>query len=270
MHFHIDHISIKGRLYSEYLQRKVDFRLFAPPTFWNNPEKFPVLLMNDGQDFEKMGLEKTLTSAFISPGIQSFIYVGITAGNRLQEFGTASTADFKGRGAKAKNYSEFILKEMIPFLKTEFKASHEKADWVFCGMSLGGLSAFDIGLNNPNYFDKIGIFSGSFWWRKKPYMKGDVADRSRIVLDMAKNASHSPHLDFWFQCGSLDERADRNNNGIIDSIDDTLDLVKELQAKGYSFPGDITYVQIEGGKHDLPTWGKIFPEFIQWAFGNKN
>ncbi|WP_051907834.1 alpha/beta hydrolase [Flavimarina sp. Hel_I_48] len=267
MHFHINHISIKGCLYSDHLERTVDFRLFAPPTFWNNPEKFPVLLMNDGQDFEKMELEKTLSHAFASEQIKSFIYVGISAGNRLQEYGTAGCADFKGRGARAEKYSRFILKELIPFLKKEFNASHEKADWVFCGMSLGGLNAFDIGFNNPDYFDKIGVFSGSFWWRKKPYIKGDMVDRSRIVLDMVKNAEHDSHLKFWFQCGSQDERADRNDNGIIDSIDDTLDLVKELQTKGYSFPGDITYVQVEGGKHDLPTWAKVFPEFLRWAFG---
>ena len=267
MHFHIDHISIKGCLYSESLQRQVDFRIVAPATFWKNPEKFPVLLMNDGQDFEKMNLEKTLVTTFVTEGIKPFIYVGISAGNRLQEYGTACCSDFKGRGARAKNYNQFILKEMIPFLKKEFNASHEKADWVFCGMSLGGLNAFDIAFNNPDYFDKIGVFSGSFWWRKKPYVKGDNEDRSRIVLDMVKNGAYNPHLDFWFQCGSLDEKADRNNNGIIDSIDDTLDLVKELQAKGYSFPGDITYVQIEGGRHDLPTWGRAFPEFLRWAFG---
>ncbi|HEA30378.1 MAG TPA: esterase family protein [Leeuwenhoekiella sp.] len=267
MHFHIDHISIKGSLYSTYLERKVDFRLFAPPTFWKNPQKFPVLLMNDGQDFDKMNLASTLTAAFTTKGIQPFIYVGITAGNRLQEYGTACCSDFKGRGARAKIYSQFIIKEMIPFLKDEFNASHKKTDWVFCGMSLGGLNAFDIGFNHANYFDKIGVFSGSFWWRKKPYIKGDMEDRSRIVLDMVKNADHNPHLDFWFQCGSLDEKVDRNNNGIIDSIDDTLDLVKELQAKGYSFPGDITYLQIEGGRHDLPTWGKAFPGFLRWAFG---
>lgn len=270
MHFHIDHINIKGFLYSEFLQRKVDFRLVAPATFWNNPEKFPVLLMNDGQDFEKMNLEKTLATTFSAENIKPFIYVGITAGNRLQEYGTARCSDFKGRGARAKNYSQFILEEMIPFLKEQFNASHEKTDWVFCGMSLGGLNAFDIAFNNPDYFDKVGVFSGSFWWRKKPYIKGDNEDRSRIVLDMVKNGAHDPHLDFWFQCGSHDEKADRNNNGIIDSIDDTLDLVKELQAKGYSFPGDITYVQIEGGKHDLPTWGRAFPEFLRWAFGDGN
>ncbi|WP_273569044.1 alpha/beta hydrolase [Maribacter halichondriae] len=158
----------------------------------------------------------------------------------------------------------------MPFLKGEFKVSLEGFDWIYCGMSLGGLSAFDIAYNHPLFFGKIGVFSGSFWWRKKAYVKKDIADRSRIILDVIKNGTPPKHLKFWLQTGTEDETADRNNNGIIDAIDDTLDVIKELQLKGYSYPGDITYVEIEGGKHDLPTWAIIFPDFLKWAFNSSS
>lgn len=270
MRLQIEHFTLRASLFSKHLERKIKLRLFAPPQFWGSSEKFPVLLMNDGQDFAAMNLEITLTDAYASTSLNPFIYVGIEADtNRLQDYGTASTPDFKGRGAKALKYSKFITQELIPLLKSEFKASEKKEDWVYCGMSLGGLSAFDIVFNYPDQFGKVGVLSGSFWWRKSAYAKGDLKDRSRIVLDMVKNAPHAAHLDFWFMCGSLDEKSDRNNNGIIDSIDDTLDLIKELQLKGYRFPGDITYVQVEGGRHNQATWGKVFPEFLKWGFGRK-
>ena len=35
----------------------------------------------------------------------------------------------------------------------------------FCGFSLGGLSALDIVWNHPTEFTKVGVFSGSLWWR---------------------------------------------------------------------------------------------------------
>ena len=85
-------------------------------------------------------------------------------------------------------------------------------------------------------------------------------------MDVIKNGNYNQHLKFWLQCGTNDETADRNKNGIIDAIDDTLDVIKELKLKGYSKANDITYVEIKGGKHDLPTWGKAFPDFIKWAF----
>jgi hypothetical protein len=64
----------------------------------------------------------------------------------------------------------------------------------------------------------------------------------------------------------LDEKADRNNNGIIDSIDDTISLIDELTAKGYSREKDIVYLELADGRHDVPTWGRAFPAFLQFAF----
>ena len=249
--------------------RKVRFRCVLPPEYKVFQSNFPVLLMNDGQDFTQLQLEKILSRKFADKHIAPFIYVGIEASeHRMKEYGIASSADYKGRGNKAKDYSKFILEEFIPFLKNEFKVSDSAEDWVYCGMSLGGLSAFDITYNHPEYFGKVGVFSGSFWWRKQPYVKNDLRDRSRIILDVIKDGTAAAHLRFWFQCGTEDETADRNKNGVIDAIDDTLDVIKELQLKGYSFPGDITYLELEGGKHDIPTWTRLFPDFIKWAFGS--
>ena len=268
MQFYIESITIKGKYFSKNLERTVDFRFVAPQDYWHSKNNFAVLLMNDSQDYDALQLERTLSLAFSSATIKPFVYVGISCNeNRIHEYGTASTADFKGRGGLAVNYSDFIIEEFIPFLKNEFKVSKEGKEWVYCGMSLGGLSAFDIVYNHSLHFGKVGVFSGSFWWRKKEYVKNDLVDRSRIVLDVVKNGPYAGHLKFWFQCGTLDETADRNNNGIIDAIDDTLDLIKELTLKGYSYPGAITYVQVDGGKHDLTTWGKVFPQFIKWAMG---
>lgn len=267
MGFQIDFISLKGSFFSKYLERKVKFRVMAPPNYRTAQNTFPVVLMNDGQDYTAMKLEHTLSTAFSSKTVDPFLYIGLECNeDRIHEYGTASSSDFKKRGGKAAKYSKFVIEEFIPFLKGEFKVSPQGSDWVFCGMSLGGLSAFDIAYNHPAYFGKIGVFSGSFWWRKKAYVKKDLEDRSRIILDVIKNGHAPPHLRFWLQTGTEDETADRNNNGVIDAIDDTLDVIKELQAKGYSYPGNVTYVEIEGGKHDLPTWGEIFPQFIEWAF----
>lgn len=267
MGFQIDFISAKGSFFSKNLNRKVVFRFVAPGNYRKSEYPFPVLLMNDGQDYLAMNLEKTLTAAYSDTTIKPFCYVGISCNeNRMNEYGTSDAPDFKNRGNKATQYSKFIIDEFIPFLKTEFKLSKKQTDWVYCGMSLGGLSALDISYKHPDHFSKVGVFSGSFWWRKKAYVKGDKLDRSRIILDIIKNREYIAGQQFWFQCGTADETADRNNNGIIDAIDDTQDVIKELQKKGYSYPGDITYVEIDGGKHDLPTWGTVFPEFLKWAF----
>ncbi|HEY9116817.1 MAG TPA: esterase family protein, partial [Roseivirga sp.] len=78
------------------------------------------------------------------------------------------------------------------------------------------------------------------------------------------NGRHVQGLKFWFEAGTKDEESDRNNNGIIDSIDDTLDLISALKRKGYT-DSDILYLEIEGGEHNFNTWSEAFPKFISWV-----
>jgi hypothetical protein len=81
-----------------------------------------------------------------------------------------------------------------------------------------------------------------------------------------RKGNYAKHLKFWFETGTEDETSDRNNNGIIDSIEDTTDLMDELVKKGYDRSKAIRYVEIKGGKHDQETWSTIMPDFLEWAF----
>lgn len=71
---------------------------------------------------------------------------------------------------------------------------------------------------------------------------------------------------FYFTTGSLDETADRNANGVIDSIDDTVALIEELKTKGYT-DKDICYINFEDGRHDVATWARALPHFLVWGWG---
>jgi enterochelin esterase-like enzyme len=115
-------------------------------------------------------------------------------------------------------------------------------------------------------FNKVGVFSGSFWWRSKELGK-NYTDNDRIMHGVIRNTASKPDLKIWLQTGTKDETADRNKNGIIDSIDDTVDLIKELENKGYSRPADIQYLEMVGGVHNVETWAEAMPKFLVWAFG---
>ena len=149
-----------------------------------------------------------------------------------KRYGVAGKPDFKKRGSKAGLYTEFIKEVLLPAVAELFPSANFE-NTVFAGLSLGGLSALDIAWNNPELFNKVGVFSGSFWWRSKELGKG-YTDADRIAHAMIKHTATKPDLKFWLQTGTKDETADRNKNGIIDSIDDTIDLIKELEAKGYA------------------------------------
>jgi len=254
-------------LYSKLLERDVIIDVYLP----NNvaqPENLGLLLINDGQDLQTMRFEDILDELLQQDKIDPVVCIGIHCGpERKMEYGVANQADYKGRGAKAGAYTNFIFDELLPLIHTTYNVPsfREKS---FAGFSLGGLSALDIVWNHPYEFASVGVFSGSLWWRSRGYQEGYDDNKHRIMQQQIKKGNHYPWLKFFFECGAMDEIADRNNNGVIDSIDDTLDLMKELRKKGYD-NNSLQYLELEDGKHDVPTWARAFPDFLEWGWGKQ-
>jgi predicted alpha/beta superfamily hydrolase len=252
---------------SAFLNRSVIFDLVLPRNM-DKDTLYPTIYMNDGQDFEQLQALKTIGHHYQNGG-QAFIFVGIHANERrLSEYGTAFHPDYKNRGEKATDYMNFVVSELLPFIRKETDSSSMASENIICGFSLGGLSAMDIVWENPHLFSKVGVFSGSFWWRNKSYEEGYTDDLDRIMHKKIRNSNYKSGLKFWLECGTADETADRNNNGIIDSIEDTLDIIAELKTKGYT-ENDIKYVEIDGGEHNFNTWKNAFPDFLEWVFSLK-
>jgi iron(III)-enterobactin esterase len=247
---------------SKYLNRYVILDLYLPLNI-PFPADLSLLLINDGQDLEEMHFGKMMNELIGTGQISPLVCVGIHAGkDRKNEYGTAGIPDYAGRGAKAEAFNQFVLEELLPFIHTHYYIEGFKQK-AFCGFSLGGLTALDMVWNYPAEFSIAGVFSGSLWWRTKSLEDDYNDDTDRIMHNRVRNGEHSPGLKFYFTTGSLDETADRNNNGIIDSIDDTLALISELEAHGY-LEEDIRYVNFEDGKHDIETWGRAMPGFLLW------
>lgn len=213
-----------------------------------------LLLINDGQDLERMGFRIILDQLYREKAIRPVVCAAIHAGkDRKMEYGTAGFPDYKGRGGKAGLYTEFIFTELLPFIRNNYQL-HSFSEKAFAGFSLGGLMALDIVWAHPQEFNRVGVFSGSLWWRKRGLEDGYVEETDRIMHARIREGDYVPWLKFFFQTGVLDETADRNNNGIIDSIDDALSLIEELRLKGYKSGEDIYYVEFEDGRHDVATW----------------
>lgn len=251
---------------STLLDRVVEVEVFLPKRL-EPGVKYPLLVLNDGQDSEAVRVRETLEALVAGKQIEPVIAVGVMAGDRLEEYGVSARRDHAGRGKKAKGYSKFIITEMTPYLLYRYPIRPEAEHHAIAGYSLGGLSAFDICWNHPDVFSRVGVFSGSLWWRKRDTKSRFYSDaRDRLMHMQVRKGKFKPGLKFWFQTGTLDEWSDRNNNGIIDSIDDTLDLIAELTKKGYRPFRDIDYLEMKGGQHNQATWSEAMPKFLRWAF----
>ena len=255
------------KLRSKLLHRDINLSIFYPSAYVELNE-MSLLLINDGQDLGVMDFEDILADLYIRGAIAPLFCVGIDCGmDRRNEYGTAKFLDYKGRGKKSYAYQRFIFEELIPFIRKQYRVPsfREKS---FCGFSLGGLSALDTVWNHPEEFKIVGVFSGSLWWRSVSQDDPDFDEsKDRIMHAQIRDEGYYPWLKFFFETGTQDETADRNNNGIIDSIDDTISLMEELVMKGYDPDKYIRYLELKDGKHDVATWGRAFPEFLKWGWG---
>jgi iron(III)-enterobactin esterase len=254
---------------STFLKRQVIVDCYLPKNV-SSPNHLSLLLINDGQDLEEMHFSSMLNQLLSANEIQPILCAGIHAGkDRKNEYGTAKILDYQGLGAKANTYNQFVLEELLPFIHVQYAIEQFKQK-AFAGFSLGGLTAIDMIWNYPEIFSIAGVFSGSLWWRTKSLDDDYNDDRDRIMHQQIRNGTYHPGLRFYFTTGSLDEIADRNNNGVIDSIDDTLALIKELKEKGYDSGYEVKYINYEEGRHDVQTWGRAMPGFLLWGWGRRS
>lgn len=256
--------------FSAALKHYASIEIILPPWYDETPQfDFGLLILNDGQQLGRLKLQKTLHDLYVMNRIPPIIVAGIHARNRMQEYGVAGVPDYKNRGDKANKYSRFMIFELLPLLKKHFRVLEGPQHTVIAGFSLGGLSAFDIAWNYPHRIGAAGVFSGSFWWRSKGYESGYDDSADRIMHRMVRSTDSKSNQRFWFQCGTRDESADRNQNGVIDAIEDTLDLIDEMENLGFRRGHDVHYHEVDGGHHNEETWSEAMPLFLQWAFASR-
>lgn len=251
-------------MHSVFLGREVTVTVLLPPGFPAS-EPYPLMLFNDGQDFEALQMAETAGALQADGKIVPYVIAGIHASDaRIYEYGTAHQPDYAGRGDKAGLTTSFVLEELVPQLAHHYNTV--TTGIIYAGCSLGGLMALDAVWNHPEVFSKAGVFSGSLWWRQKALGEG-YSEADRIMHRQIRDTERFAPLSFWFQCGTWDEYDDRDGDGVIDSIQDTLECIAGLERKGYAWGRDICYVEVEKGVHSPETWAKVLPDFLVWASG---
>lgn len=252
--------------YSHHLQNSRPLHIYLPPAYHQNDQPCKLLLINDGQDMTALHLRQTLATLYARRQIEPLVAVAIpTNEERLEEYGTAVAANARGLGSKAALYAGFVIEELLPVIRQTFRVSERATDTAILGASLGGLSAFDIAWNFPDDFGMVGVMSGSFWWTAAAD-ETNIAPGERIAHSQVRQGPKRQGQRFWFEAATQDEFEDRDQNGVIDAIQDTLELMDELEALGYRRGKELVYVEMPGGRHNYDTWAQALPHFLRWAF----
>jgi enterochelin esterase-like enzyme len=244
---------------SRYLRNQRDLIAYLPPGYDDQPlRRFPVLYLHDGQNlFDGAtsfipGMDWHVgqtADQFISEGrVEPLIIVGIyNAGKqRLGEY-TPTRMPRLG-GGRANRYAKFLLEEVRPLVRSEYRVLDGAENTGIGGSSLGGLVSLYLGLRQPQVFGKIAALSPSVWWNE------------RVILRFTTAAPVQPIPRIWLDIGT------REGPRIVEDVERFRDV---LIGKGWQPGQNLHYERVEGAEHNEAAWAQRVGPFLQFLFPSR-
>ena len=176
-----------------------------------------------------------------------------------------------------------FMDDVVNYVDNNYRTADDKHHRAIAGLSLGGLHALFISLNNPDSFDYVGLFSaqttntlnskhiegmqklGDKWKRLKeniPFIGGGSFDRTiskytsgelsiydDIDIKLNKQFQNPPKL-YYIAVGT---------NDFVKKLND--DLRKKLESKSYKY-----YYNETDGTHSWDSWRKYLVDFLPKIF----
>lgn len=176
-----------------------------------------------------------LVAVFVQPGAQGPglpVYGG--EGNRSIEYDSIGDA-----------CARFLLEELLPQATQGLAISSDPQLRMVCGLSSGGLCAFNVAWERPDAFGKVASHCGSF-----------VNLRGGHALAPAVRATARKPLRVFLQTGVND----------LDICFGSWVLANQNMASALSYRGYDHQLVIGEGGHSLAHGGAIFPDTLRWLF----
>jgi enterochelin esterase family protein len=139
---------------SAILKGERPIRIYTPPGYSSESGPYPVLLIFDGvtyvSGFEAIPtLDNLISAGRIRPVIACFL---TSPGTRAADLGPNAGPAF----------GEALVRELVPWLKTQYRISTDPKDIVIGGYSAGGSGAARIAFAHPTVFGNVLSQSGAF------------------------------------------------------------------------------------------------------------
>jgi enterochelin esterase family protein len=245
-----------GTVRSEYYYSKVTDswrRLFVytPPGYVQNPEKkYPVVYLQHGGGEDETGWVKQGKTNFILDNLIAEekakpMIVVIANGNVRSGFG----GGYSSEGMRG--FKNEMIQNIVPFIDKNYRTIANAKHRAICGLSMGGGQSFYAGLENPDVFSSVGIFSSGIFGGIRN-ISGNAFDAEKEIPGLLSNSdAFNKKLDlFYISCGEGDMRIEHTKNAVATMRD------KGLDVEFNSFPGD----------HEWQVWRKSFHDFASRIF----
>lgn len=225
------------RLHSDILGGGRRIWTYVPYGYKEIKEPCKLLILSDGFEYLSISTTTVLDNLISDKKISNVICVLIeSTRNRYEEL-TCSD-----------KYSDFIVKELMPWIYENYNVSKSPQDTIIGGVSLGGLAATYMAYKNPSIFGNVLSQSGSYWYD------------DQWLTNKFKESEKLP-IKFYLNAGVLEDNPYDTEPIMMEVINNMRDV---LIKKGY----EVSYETFPSG-HDYLSWGETLGTGLIELIGDK-
>nr|WP_242612588.1 alpha/beta hydrolase-fold protein [Corticibacter populi] len=232
------------RLHSEVLGNVRDVAIYLPARqHLATAEPLNLLILFDGQEYVERASAPTVLDQLIeSRAVPPTAAVLIGNVNRAREL------------APNMLFAHFMAQELLPWLHAQVdNVTHDPAQVVVAGSSLGGLASSWVAWQHPELFGNVLSMSGSYWWSP-----AEAAAASTGWMTQQFATQPRKPIRFYLDVGVLERGAD----GGPGLLEDNRRLRDVLAQRGYA----LTYHESPGG-HDYLIWQDVLATALPQLLG---
>ena len=229
------------------LSRELEVDVFFPDNY-SNDTPYPIIYFNDGEGLKENGyfpfeeIERAIKKGTLAPFIMVGIYAGSDRTSRYTPFDDPwISANWGAYKPLADRYSTQLIRQLIPYIEQRYTVDTSRRAIV--GMSLGGLHAAWIAMNNPRLFSFVGALSPSFW----------VNDYELIKHPPAPSLKGTR---FYFDMGTSEWNY-------------YLPLIRQLEDRGLEYGESLFYYEVPDARHLTEDWKKRLLPIIRLFLSEK-
>lgn len=230
---------VKKEIQSSYLEEVKEIQVYLPPHY-DETVTYPVLYLQDGDDYFNLGRIATQANQLIAEGdIRPVIMVAIPVDKSKR------TAEYSPVGERNRLYLQFFTEELLPLIENEFPVDRTTGGRVVGGSSLGGTVSLHLALEYPEDFRKVLSQSGAFL---------------EATIDRIRQTASLDDLVVYQSIGKA-ETAVPTHMGKLDLLARNREVYRHLQDKH----AKVHYAEKEGD-HTWGLWQKDIPDALKTFF----
>lgn len=177
---------------SVHLKESRELFIYLPPGYDKNGT-YPTLFFQNGADYIKYGRTDDILNYLISRQLlRPVIAVFVNSKNRVQDY------------LLNDRYAEYLVKELIPWVKSHYNSSQEKEQESYIiGKYLGGFAATNIVYQYPEYFEGLLSQSGAlnFTYERKFQIDGQKFKHAPFINPLS---NMNLPMKWYLICGTYE------------------------------------------------------------------